>query len=129
MKEELKKKKKIKKLAEAAGAGGIKNSISEDTREKITDGIKSVTEKALEKNNNLNKLKEKQKEVENKTGTYQVRSLNKGNEKKDAAAEKQVASRYKNDFDPRKVVPEDGPQPGVTGKGIFSLYIKNKKKK
>jgi len=83
----------------------------------------------LKKKKKMNKLKQNQEDVERETGKYQVRNLNKGNEKKDAAAEKQVASRYKNDFDPRKVVPEDGPQPGVTSKGLFSLYIKNKKKK
>lgn len=83
----------------------------------------------LEKKKKIQKLQERQKEVENETGKYQVRQLSKVTERRDANLEKSIASRYKNDFNPQKVVPEGGPQPGVTGKGTFSLYAKNKKKK
>lgn len=82
----------------------------------------------MSKKEELKKAK-KLKAIEDEAGKYQVRSLSKANEKLNAEAEKKAAARYKNDFDPRKVVPEGGPQPGVTGKGIFSLYMKNRKKK
>ena len=82
----------------------------------------------MSKKEELKKAK-KLKEIEEEAGKYQVRSLSKPNEKLDAEQEMKVAARYKNDFDPTKVVPKDGPQPGVTGKGTFSLYEKNKKKK
>lgn len=51
MKEELEKKKKAKRLqslAEAAGAGGIKNSISKDTQNKIVKGVKNIGKKVAE---------------------------------------------------------------------------------
>lgn len=92
----------------------------------------------IEKQKKIDALKKRRQEaLENETGSQQIRRLNAGTEKMGAAKEQQVASRYKNDFDPRTVVPEGGPQPGVTsgdryGKN-FSLYTKNndyrKKKK
>ena len=51
MKEELERKKKakrLKSLAEAAGAGGIKNSISKETRTKIVEGAKKIGKKVAE---------------------------------------------------------------------------------
>ena len=84
----------------------------------------------IEKKKKIEALKQRRQEaLENETGKAHVQRLNAGNQKQDAAQEQKVAARYKNDFDPRTVVPEGGPQPGVTGKGTFSLYQKNKKKK
>ena len=95
-------------------------------------------EEDVKKKKKIQALKQRRQEaLENKAGTQQIGSLNAGTEKMGAAKEQQVASRYKKDFDPRTVVPEGGPQPGVTsgdryGKN-FSLYTKNndylKKKK
>ena len=82
----------------------------------------------MSKKEELKKAK-KLRQIEEEAGKAQVQILSKVNEEKDAQQEVQTAKRYKNDFDPRTVVPENGPQPGVTGKGTFSLYEKNKKKK
>lgn len=45
MKDELKKKKKLKELAEAAGAGGIKNSVSDEIKNKIISTAKETGER------------------------------------------------------------------------------------
>lgn len=51
MKEELKKLKKsgkLKEFAKAAGAGGIKNSVSDETKDKIVSGVKKVAKTVSE---------------------------------------------------------------------------------
>lgn len=140
MREELEKKKKIKKLAEAAGAGGIKNSISKDTQNKIVKGVKSIGKKVAEagsqtvgsmakdllKKKQENKIKRNQEDVERETGKYQVKNLSKATKERDKQQEIQAVKRYKNS--PASDSPLDI-KDGIVSKGIFSLYVKNKKKK
>ena len=124
-KKDLEKKKKIEKLKAAAEAAttGKKADIARDVVSKVGESLRGITSKAD------SSKEEKRKAIETKAGQFQVRKLTTGTEEREASREKMVASRYKKDFDPTKVVPEDGPQPGVVGGGTFSLYAKNKRKK
>ena len=48
MKEELKKKKKLQDFAKVAGAGGIKNAVSDETKNKITKTLSDFGKKVAE---------------------------------------------------------------------------------
>lgn len=108
-------------------AKSIGRAASEAGQEMLSGGLSKARTGGL--TSKIQGLKDAERSaLEDRAGRYQVRGLNAGKEKQDAAKERQVASRYKGNFDPRKVVPEGGPQPGVTSRGSFSLYSKKKKR-
>lgn len=78
----------------------------------------------MSKKEELKKAK-KLKEIEEKAGEKQVRSLAKATEERDANIEKQQIKRYKDaPLSNSKLDIKDG----ILSKGTFSLYVKNKNK-
>ena len=72
MKDDLEKKKKVSKLkeiAKAVGAGGIKNSVSDDTKKKITSGLSNIGKKTVEANSKTIGQTAKQTWTTDKSGT------------------------------------------------------------
>ena len=108
MKEELKKKKKLQEFAKAAGAGGIKEAVSDDTKKKIgkavsyvankfVEGAKASTEtvgsmaKDLLKKKKTNEIK---KGALKATGNTMIINAAKKDNSGDAQLERQTAKRY-----------------------------------
>lgn len=117
MREELEKKKKAKRLqslAEAAGAGGIKNAVSNDTKKKIGKAVSYVANKFVEgakastetvgsmakdllkkkKTNEVKKLAEVGKGALKATGNTMIINAAKKDNSGDAQLERQTAKRY-----------------------------------
>ena len=131
----------VKKVASDLGKGiaeGVRNmapkartGVSKEMAKGLSRGLTGAISGAAtgRLTSKVQRLRDAERSaLEDRAGRYQVRGLNAGKEKQDAAKERQVASRYKGNFDPRKVVPEGGPQPGVTSRGSFSLCSKKKKR-
>lgn len=114
MKEELKKKKRLKEFAKAAGAGGIKEAVSDDTKKKIGKAVSNVANKFVEgakasaetvgsmakdllkkkKTNEVKNLAEVGKGALKTTGNTIIINAAKKDNSRDAQLERQTAKRY-----------------------------------